>query len=71
MQTASQHPRDAHSLVRLLIDRFGERAVSYCTYQALKATANGDPANAERWRRIAEVTREALRGDLDALDRSA
>jgi hypothetical protein len=71
MQTTSQSPRDAHSLARLLIDRFGERAVSYAIHQALKAGASGDPANAARWRRIAELTGEALRADLDALDRSA
>jgi hypothetical protein len=71
MPGTPQSPRDANSLARLLIDRFGERAVSYATHQALKAAAGGDPVNAARWRRIAEVTRDALQADLDALDRSA
>ncbi|MGO8918139.1 MAG: hypothetical protein ACLQJR_19735 [Stellaceae bacterium] len=58
-------PRDARSLARLLIDRFGERAVSYADHQSLKARSRGDQREAERWRWIAEVTRETLRADDD------
>jgi hypothetical protein len=56
-------PQDARSLAHLLIDRFGERAASYAVHQSLKAHARGDPAEAARWRWIAEITREALRID--------
>jgi hypothetical protein len=59
-----QAPLDARSLARLLIDRFGERAASYAVHQALKAHSRGDPAEAARWRWIAEITREALRVDM-------
>ena len=57
-------PQDARSLAHLLIDRFGERAVSYAVHQSLKAGARGDPAEAARWRWIAEITRDALRIDI-------
>jgi hypothetical protein len=57
-------PQDARSLAHLLIDRFGERAASYAVHQSLKARSRGDPAEAARWRWIAEITREALRIDF-------
>ncbi len=59
-------PRDARSLALLLINRFGERAVSYTAHQSLKAKARGDVLNAVRWRRIGEVTRILLRSDVDS-----
>jgi hypothetical protein len=58
-------PRDARSFALLLIDRFGERAVSFATYQSLKAISSGDTQNASRWRWMAEVTREVLRTDVN------
>lgn len=71
MQANWQPPRDARSLAQLLINRFGARAESYAVHQALKALAQGDQRNAARWRWIAEVTRDALRADIDELDASA
>jgi hypothetical protein len=50
-------PRDPRSLALLLIDRFGERAGSYATHQALKALSRGNEREAARWRWIAEITR--------------
>jgi len=60
-----QPPRDARSLARLLIERFGERAASYAIHQSLKALSRGDPREAGRWRWIADITRETLRADID------
>lgn len=60
-------PRDARSLARLLIDTFGERGPAYAVHQSLKARSRGDLREAARWRWIAEVTRETLRLDIDAM----
>jgi hypothetical protein len=64
-KSRAQPPRDARSLARLLIDRFGERAASYAVHQSLKALSRGDQREAARWRWVAEITRDTLRFDLD------
>jgi hypothetical protein len=58
-------PKDARGLALLLIDRFGERAVSYAAHQSLKARSQGDARNAARWRSIADLALRLLRSDLD------
>lgn len=57
-----QQPRDARSLARMLINHFNEGAECYAVHQALKALARNDIREAARWRWIAEITRETLRG---------
>jgi hypothetical protein len=64
-QNRQAAPRDARSFALLLIDHFGERAVSYALHQALKADARGDARNAARWRWAAEVTRDVLRSEVE------
>ena len=56
-------PTDARTFALLLIDHFGERAVSYALHQSLKATSRGDRSNATRWRWMAEVTQFVLHSD--------
>ena len=65
MDNQQATPRDPRSLALLLIDHFGERAVSYAVHQSLKASVRGEPKKAAGWRWIAEITRDVLRSDID------
>ncbi len=59
---------DARSLALLLINRFGERAVSHASHQSLKASWRGDSQSAAQWRRVAEVTEFLLRSEVETVD---
>jgi hypothetical protein len=64
-------PTDARSFALMLIDRLGERAVSYASHQCLRARSRGDLLNAARWQRMAEITADLLRSEIDSVDAAA
>jgi hypothetical protein len=47
-------------LAQLLIERYGERAISYAQLQALRANAHGDTLLGETWRLVSVVCRQIL-----------
>ena len=54
--SATEHKGEISELASLLISRFGERATSFASHQALKARQSGELRRMEAWRRIADAT---------------
>jgi hypothetical protein len=59
----TDHDQEVRSIASLLISRYGERAVSVATHQALKARDCGEPRRMEAWRWIAGAVHQVLRSD--------
>jgi hypothetical protein len=64
-----EHPdeleRDVRALAEILIGRYGERAMSYASHQALKAQHRGETRVTEAWRWIGAAVVQVLRTDPD------
>lgn len=65
MQLPDELERDVRALAEILIGRYGERAVSYASYQALKAQHRGEAKTTEAWRWIGEAVSQVLRAEPD------
>jgi len=65
MQTSHDH--EVSEIAELLIARYGERAASHASLQALKARSMGLPLHMEAWRWIAEAVVQAMRADEGTL----
>ncbi len=61
MASTTEHVSEIEELASLLILRFGERAVSYASHQALKARHSGEMRRMEAWRRIADAAAQVWR----------
>jgi len=61
MQLPNELERDVRALAEILIGRYGERAISYASYQALKAKHRGEDRTTEAWRWIGAAVTEVLR----------
>jgi hypothetical protein len=61
MTSATKHKSEIDALASLLISRFGVRATSYASHQALKARQSGELRRMEAWRRIADATAQVWR----------
>lgn len=65
MQLPNELERDVRALAEILIGRYGERAVSYASYQALKAQYRGEAKTTEAWRWIGAAVGQVLRAEPD------
>lgn len=59
-----QHDQQLRDIAELLISRYGERALTHASYQALKARRDGLPRHVEAWRQIADTVVEALHAEV-------
>jgi hypothetical protein len=65
MDQPNELERDVRALAEILIGRYGERAMSYASHQALKAKDRGEPRVMEAWRWIGTAVGEVLRTEPD------
>jgi hypothetical protein len=65
MDQPNELERDVRALAEILIGRYGERAISYASLQALKAKSRGEVRVTEAWRWIGIAVVEVLRTDPD------
>ena len=56
-----EHASEISELASLLISRFGERATTYASHQALKARHSGEMRRMEAWRQIADAAAQVWR----------
>lgn len=61
MQQPDELERDVRALAEILIGRYGERAISYASYQALKAENRGEKRTSDAWRWIGTAVTQVLR----------
>jgi hypothetical protein len=61
MEQPHELERDVRALAEILIGRYGERAVSYANYQALRAQNRGERRTTEAWRWIGTAVTQVLR----------
>jgi hypothetical protein len=54
---------EIRDIADLLISRYGERAISYASHQALVARNAGETRRMEAWRRIEGAATQVLRAD--------
>ena len=55
--------REVPALAALLVERYGERALTFASLQALKARAGNRPLLMEAWQQIGDAARHILRGE--------
>jgi len=65
MEQPHELERDVRALAEILIGRYGERAISYASHQALKAQRGGENRVAEAWRWIGVAVMQVLRTEPD------
>jgi len=65
MDQPNELERDVRALAEILIGRYGERATSYASLQALRAKTRGEPRVMEAWRWIGTAVLEVLRTEPD------
>jgi hypothetical protein len=58
-----QHDEEVRDLATLLISRYGVRAVTYASHQALKARHRGETMRMEAWRWIADAAAQAWQAE--------
>ena len=57
------HSSEVREIAELLIARYGERAASHASFQALKARNRGQARETEAWEHITEAVVLAMRAE--------
>jgi len=65
----TNHDDAVREIAELLIVRYGERAASHASLQALKARSMGLPLHTEAWKWIADAVIQAMRAEESASPR--
>jgi hypothetical protein len=67
----TEHNHEVQELATMLIARYGERAVSYASYQALRARYSGEQRKMEAWGWISDAVTELWRAGPSVDDQAA
>jgi len=65
----TNHDAAVREIAELLIARYGERAASHASLQALKARHMGMPLHTEAWKWITEAVMQAMRAEEGSFER--
>ncbi len=68
MSTKPKQYSDVQDIAKALIARYGERAVTFASHQALRARERGDHRTMAAWRWIGGAVAEILRSEPDEKD---